>query len=466
MNTRRKICNLVSLEKRQIVLNSQVIKQYPAIERILQRYEKIYKSDFEDTGDFDKDTQTFFQYSFNELFQMALKEWYANNRMNEISKNKEEWPTCSLCNTKNKYIFYIVNNHNNKELNVGSECIEKFPSLYKKFNRRQIIELKNEKINEYKRIERISKINDTFPDIESILRQWKLDYEASPLILPYNTDEGIKRTIEKGFEVYNYYIQGKGGDTSLDRLEKIIAKHKEYEQRAKRFVKVNKNNNLACDFKLKKWIIDTNNFYLLQSIMSNNGFIDKNTVKYMYEESFIKKRINLIEEAIKGLPIKLKEFKDNKLFFSYKNRHERTDYIVKCDIKDFMLNFGEIFITPLSVIDFSLISTKFILDYTESNILSLFSKIDYVLKRSGFYIKHDFFNNNIEYYNNHKSMFATGSLKEFIELNTSLIFMNDSKAREVLLEILSSGINWRPIEDKSKYDIGNISRIPSFNNDR
>ncbi|EMS74059.1 hypothetical protein [Ruminiclostridium cellobioparum] len=462
MVNRRKIHNLVSLEDRQIVLNSEVVKQYPVVEQILTKYDKIYKSDFEDTEDFNKQTQTFFEYTFNELVKLASNEWYASNRMNEMPSSKDEWPTCSLCNTKNKLVYYIVNKNNKKELNVGSECIYKFPSLG--FNHRQLSQIKNDRIKKFKRIERINKINSLFPGIENRLSQWKIDYEEIPLILPFDINEGLKLAIKEGFTLYDSYIEGKSKDSELEHLNNIIMKYDEYEQKSKLFVETHINSNFACDSKVRNWLIDNNKLRVLVAIMKNNGLINENTIKYIYEENFIKNRLVVLKEAVDKLQIKFIEFRDSNIFFSYKNQDDRIEYILRCDIKDFMLNFGEVFINSSYSIDFSILSKKLSIVFIDSNIKSLFNKVDFILRRSGYYIKHDYVNNSIEFNDKRKSMYSTGVLKIFCEGQTPLIFMNDKQAKQSLEEMLNK-VSWKSKEEKSKYDIGNISRIPSLNRD-
>lgn len=459
MFSRRKIHNLVSLEDRQIVLNSEAVQQYPIVEQILRKYDRIYKSDFEDTEDFDKQTQTFFEYTFNELVELASNEWYASNRMNEMPSSKDEWPTCSLCNTKNKLVHYIVNKNSKKELNVGSECIYKFPSLG--FNHREISQIKNDRIKEFKRIDRINKINSLFPGIEYTLSQWNTDYENIPYVLPYELNHKLKDSIKEGNDVYKAYIEGKG-KVSLDKLDKIINDHKELYTKVNLFISSNKSNSNLCDSIVRKWLIDTHNQRTLIMIMKNNGLYDSDTIKYIYEDNFIKNRLPVLKEAFDKLPIEFIEFRDNSLFFTYKNKNDRAEYILRCDIKNFMLNFGEIFTNSSYSIDFSTLSEYLSIVFIDSNIKSLFDKIHYILQRSGYYIKYDLVNNSIEYNNKRKSLYSTGDLQVFCKANTSLIFTNDKQSKQKLIELLDR-ISWKSLSDKSKYDIGNISRVPSFN---
>lgn len=59
---RRKQKVIVSLEERQLVLNSEVVNNYPLIDDLLKKYDRVYQSDFDDTTDFNKEHPLAFIY--------------------------------------------------------------------------------------------------------------------------------------------------------------------------------------------------------------------------------------------------------------------------------------------------------------------------------------------------------------------------------------------------------------------
>ena len=60
------------------------------------------------------------------LIETITQEWFAE-RVSEEDPSKQV--RCGLCNTPNKYLYYIRNRKNGEVLNVGSHCITKFPGI-------------------------------------------------------------------------------------------------------------------------------------------------------------------------------------------------------------------------------------------------------------------------------------------------------------------------------------------------
>ena len=130
MGKRKKLHSIITKEDRELVVNSEAINNYPELKRVLDKYERIYKTDFEDTDDFDDKLINLMLYVFQDIRDECEKEWYSNGKMDVVeSDNQEDWVKCALCGTPNKYIYYIVNRLNKTKLNVGSDCIDKFSSI-------------------------------------------------------------------------------------------------------------------------------------------------------------------------------------------------------------------------------------------------------------------------------------------------------------------------------------------------
>lgn len=127
----------------------------------------------------------------------------------EDSPFREDWIKCSLCNTPNKYIFYIENRYNKKKLNVGSECIEKFPDLDNRLpNGMTIRKLKNNTVKDYNRLKRLEEFNHEFPNVEEILSSWNNEYNNLPIILPRDLHNSITEIHAKANEIFKGYING------------------------------------------------------------------------------------------------------------------------------------------------------------------------------------------------------------------------------------------------------------------
>lgn len=84
-------------------------------------------------------------YNKNTLMDNVKGEWYVEADSAEDVNKKVR---CGLCNTPNKYLFYIRNRINNARLNVGSFCMTKFPGIegYTEYKYHLEQKIKNQKI--------------------------------------------------------------------------------------------------------------------------------------------------------------------------------------------------------------------------------------------------------------------------------------------------------------------------------
>ena len=78
----------------------------------------------------DKKAYNTLVYNKDILKKNVESEWNAER---VIKTDNDKKIKCSLCNTPNKYIFFIKNKINGKVLNVGSSCIKKFPFIFISF---------------------------------------------------------------------------------------------------------------------------------------------------------------------------------------------------------------------------------------------------------------------------------------------------------------------------------------------
>ena len=69
---------------------------------------------------------TILTHNKGKLIDDITHEWYVESKSAEDPDKKIH---CGLCNTPNKYLFYIRNRLNNIQLNVGSSCMKKFSEI-------------------------------------------------------------------------------------------------------------------------------------------------------------------------------------------------------------------------------------------------------------------------------------------------------------------------------------------------
>ena len=102
-------------------------------------------------------------YNKKSLIETVIKEWYAERVIEEDPDKKVR---CGLCNTPNKYLYFIRNRLNGETLNVGSSCITKFPGMEGYIEqKKQMIQIhKNHRV-----AARRMEFHTRFPDVEKII---------------------------------------------------------------------------------------------------------------------------------------------------------------------------------------------------------------------------------------------------------------------------------------------------------
>ena len=115
----RKVANLFVL--------SEISKQHPKIVNAMSyvdNFPRMTKKDFEQLPPY---LQNFLLNEWNNIFEVAEKEWIAIPYEEESKGQKID---CQLCGHKNIDLLYKIRNlENKKELIVGSECIKYFDSI-------------------------------------------------------------------------------------------------------------------------------------------------------------------------------------------------------------------------------------------------------------------------------------------------------------------------------------------------
>lgn len=461
MAERKKVKVLVSLEKRQLVLNSEVIKDYPQIQKLLQKYDKIYQSDFTDTEDFIPDVQVYFLYSFDKIVEEASKEWTASYDENEIlSDDRTEWIRCSLCDTPNKYIFYIKNRLNGIMLNVGSDCIDKFPHLSDSAKGHSIDKIKRERVIENKRINRITKFNTRFPNAENMIEQWIFEYNNNPILLPALLHNKAKDIFIKSRNIYNSFINSKVNGSALDDFAHLITKYKLLEQEIKEFTSANIENKFACTLKIKGWLQEKHLANIIDLIINNGGMITRETIKNIYEESFVQKNLQNISALINMDGLLIDSIRDEYIYFIYTSIEIQHQIAFYCSTKALIENFGVLIFKNDKKIKDSDIIPIINPVWNEKNITNIINQLNSALKNTPFNLQLDFDKNEIEYRDSQQKFYSTGQALVFIKANYKLMFISDAEQKSKLLNLLVNKINWKSVEEKSKYDISDINRTP------
>lgn len=462
LNKRRKSIVLVSLKDRQLVLNSEAVKKYPNIENLLQKYEVIYESDFEDTDDFNDEAQTFFRYSFAELRDEASREWYRIAVENEeISANKDTRIHCSLCRTPNRYIFYIKNKLNKSEMNVGSDCIEKFKNLNDGNDIATIRVLKRKRESEFRRIDRINTFNAKYPNVESKIKAWKTDYENLPILMPAHIHNRFQELINESQMFYINYINGRLQKSTLDMFEKFIEDYKKQVIDIEKWIEENQNKRFICDREIAIWLQEKNQSKFLDQIIRDDGYYTKVSIDYIYEDNFINKFIDEFRLMIKEQYWTLEKISNQTVIFRYHIPKWQSDILFSCTTKAFMGAFGKSLFENGSTITEKDIVGNTSLVWSIENIRNVIDRFNFACKKP-YTLELHFSREEIELTDKGNKMYTTVQARIFCEAQKNLLTKDIKVMGDSLVSLLKNQIkSWRPLSDKKKYNVGRINVDPT-----
>jgi len=200
---------LVTKKERTLLLNSQVILDYPEASDVLLNRPKIKHSEL---GELPHTQQVFFRNTFGRVLEQASAEWVAVEQGRPMTDLGDDRIPCRLCGTMNRYVYWIRNKRNGKEINVGSECIKHFG-----------IDVGSEGKSEYqlrreaRRLTRRNKISKKFEAVPRIVDTWRRKLREYPVVIPLYLEreyEGVGKRIE---QLYRDYVNEKADDAKIDQ---------------------------------------------------------------------------------------------------------------------------------------------------------------------------------------------------------------------------------------------------------
>lgn len=173
-----------------LLLRSEEPKQYPELIEALMFNEDITDKNI---GQFSEETQNLIIHSLKRILEVARNEW-VQDPVYQVDESQET--KCSLCGRPNKYVYHIHNSENGDSMNVGSECIGYFVPASKKgiFKRTA------------KRNARIIHLNNIYPGIETIIKNWNRKTSEYDIVIPNyiaSSYQKIGGQLEKYFRDYS-----------------------------------------------------------------------------------------------------------------------------------------------------------------------------------------------------------------------------------------------------------------------
>lgn len=234
-------------------------------------------------------------YNKESLLDAVKREWYTES-VSETDPTKKV--RCGLCNTPNKYLFYIRNRRNNKVLNVGSSCMKKFPGIDGYIEQKQ--NLRDIKMSHEISMRRY-KFNQEFDNPLETIQSAENYFKNLPVLLSYELYMGLKDTIQRMRSIYSVYINtGKkpfdSPKTSFELFQIALNHFLHLKVQAEKMCAENIQDPLSCKRREIDWLLSNHKENILIEIAHNNGVYTVNTIKHIYSHEFIKEKWDLIQQ--------------------------------------------------------------------------------------------------------------------------------------------------------------------------
>lgn len=331
---------LITKEEMILIKYSEASKDtdlYGNLYESLQPYDRL--SEFElDRLALDRKAETVIRYNRNRLIEALKAEWSALPYSDEAAGDVH----CSLCGRKNKYMFYIQNQKNDKEINVGSECIKKFHGIDNIENIRRSHQEKLRLRNENRR-----RIDFDAIDLEDIY--FLSDYEAwtrnFPIIFTYGLYMRSKNHLLAIHSLKTRYIKT-GGNLEQVKTEffDLKAKLSAVKEEAEQYLDRVREHPLVCKRFLADFL-ETKHPAAWMEIMKNGGIMSEETLCYAYHPDFLKEHIHTIKSCLAADAVQIFRIKELHMWFRYQDQNYTMPIHFRISSYRFMKNIGRYCLT-------------------------------------------------------------------------------------------------------------------------
>jgi len=265
----KNLVKVIDKKERNLLINSVYLRKSKNLREILTLLEKSESVDSKMISSGLKEQI----YSNKPLWlDMSRAEWKLrkiNPKLTNKSLDKSKWKRCSLCYTKNKHEYYIVNKSTKKELNIGGECVKKFLGD-------EIGSISKHVLKNPKAAILYEELQNEYPIVQKILFDDKTYLQNSNFVLPTLLKTSFTKIRKKMQKTLNNYLSGKAKNLDKTMFESYLKEYELIKNEIETFIFKSESNNWSCPKKLSKEIEriqSDSSGHIIQSIESNSGLI-------------------------------------------------------------------------------------------------------------------------------------------------------------------------------------------------
>lgn len=448
--------NTITLDEINLLKNSEEIKD-------INLYGNLYE--IISTNDFNKGLQISSIKGLNDkaknalyynkalMMKNAVSEWYAEK---VIETDNQKKIRCGLCNTRNKYLFFIRNRKNNTVLNVGSSCITKFPGMEGYQEQKNALNSiqKNRLV-----AQRVLEFNNRFPNALQYIRDKETQFSNLPVLIPKDKYELITQLIIDLRNIYTDFTQNgkcKKYSNPFDIFQIKMTALDNSMNYAENYAIQHKDDKYICRRGEINWLINTNRTSLLLKIAENNGFYTREMIKPITSPQFIKDKFIMFSSRNNSSFLQMKKYIEdqNELLFVTKQRYNPPIYL-SMNTKSFMSNIGSNCIFDVQYI----YTTQDIIKYctiipTQENIFSIILSTNPFVEKYGCIFLDDQFRDYFYLYRRKDSSVRIINKQKFLQAFTPYSCRSlDSLEKYFKSFVYSKSAKWIDKEQQNKNDI-------------
>ncbi len=327
---------IISKEEMLLIQQSECPKDnslYGNLYDVVHGMVSLTQSEFLNSKTFDNKARTVLTSTKNILIDNIIKEWYSYDY--ELITSKEIH--CRLCNHKNKWIHYIRNRINGNELNVGSECVKKFPNI-------EITDFVSNKRTELLKKYNEDKNRIVFSEMEiaepNFISDCAKKFDEFKIMLEIDLYLSLSKTIDNLRLIKSSYIKNGGNINEVKiRYNELKTEFNDLWESAIIFYNRNKDNPLICKKYVSDWLKKEYPI-IWEKVAINKGLLNEETLAYVHLKPYISNHVSVFKKRINNSSIKLLRNDGDSLLFSLEDSTYRIPLYFRVRDNDFMKHIG------------------------------------------------------------------------------------------------------------------------------
>lgn len=269
----------IDRKERKLLLESEVTKEFPFLVNLLEVHETISK---DMVSNLSESERIFFADTLPTVLKTAQAEWHAESGCYDYGETSVP---CTLCETRNRYIYYITNSISGRSINVGSDCVNDYFEDISNKKGKQGFAL--DKV-QARQVRRLNEFYQYFPGASKMLESWTQSLNSLPIMIPNILESQIRELSFKGKMLIKEYQDRKRPDKDiLDAFSSLINEYQKQNEKVTLFISDMSKEPWIVTKSVVDWLKQNNRNDVLHRLQSDCK-IGLSTFSDIWEPSHVK----------------------------------------------------------------------------------------------------------------------------------------------------------------------------------